>query len=80
MIPLDYINDKRINLIIKQITGYTGGVYYFHNKFRDILEKKIKVIKKRGLLGCFANYIICYMFSFLGFKFFGKSKLKYLFI
>ena len=80
MIPLDYISNKEINRIIRQITSYTGGVYYFHFKVRDFLNNKFIIVKSETLLGCFLNYIICYILCFFGIKVFGKTKLKYLFI
>ena len=79
MIPLDYISNKEINRIIRQITSYTGGVYYFHFKVRDFLNNKFIIVKSETLLGCFLNYIICYILCFFGIKVFGKTKLKYLF-
>ena len=79
MIPLDDIENRTFNLIIKQITSYTGGIYYFHYKFKDILKDKLNIIKNQTLFGCFVNYILCYIFCFFGIKVFGKTKLKYLF-
>ena len=80
MLPLDYISNQTINKIIKQITSYTGGVYYFHFKILDFLKNKLIIIKNGTLIGCFFNYIICYILCFFGIKLFGKTKLKYLFI
>ena len=45
MIPIDYIENNTFDLIIKQITSYTGGIYYYHYKFKDILKTKLKILK-----------------------------------
>ena len=79
ILPLDINNNKISNKIIIQITNYTGGVYYLHNKIREILNHILIVVKNKTLLGCIINYITCYIICFLGFKIFKKINLKYLF-
>ena len=80
ILPLDNNNNKISNKIIIQITNYTGGVYYLHNKIREILSHILIVVKNKTLFGCIINYITCYIICFLGFKIFKKTNLKYLFI
>lgn len=74
VVPLDYIKNKKINLIIMHVTNYSAGVYYLHTQIWLILRKN------DTLYGCFINYIICYFICFLGIKVFGNTNLKYLFI
>ena len=69
ILPFDKINSKRILIIIKQITSYTGGVYYIHPEIRYI-------IKKRNFMGIIKNYLICYLICFIGSKLFKNYKLK----
>ena len=75
-IPFDKIENSFIFLFIKQITKYTGGVYYLHPEVRDIL---IKYIKYRNIKGCILIYLICYFICLFGSILFKKSYLKYLF-
>ena len=79
ILPLENIKNKTITFLIKNITNYSGGIFYLHMKIRHLLNNKILVIKNRTLLGCFLIYIICYFISFFGTKFFVNSNLKYLF-
>jgi len=73
------LNNKKINSMISKITNYTGGVYYIHYLIWIILSRKMNIFKKKTLVGCFLNYIICYLICFVGEKTFAKSNLKYLF-
>ena len=73
ILPFDKINNKMIVIIIKQITSYTGGVYYIHPEIRYI-------VKKKTFIGCMKNYLICYSICFIGSKLLKNYKLKYLFI
>ena len=73
-------NNKNIFQILLIITKYTGGVYYLHIIIWKVFKIKIEIFKKKTLIACFLNYIICYFICFVGDKTFGKSKLKYLFI
>ena len=78
--PFDFIKNKNIILIIKQITSYTGGVYYLHWQIRHKILKNFILIKNADFMSCINNYILCYFFSFISFKIFKNTKLKYLFI
>ena len=80
MLPLDNNNKKMSNKIIIQITNYTGGFYYLHNKIRETLSHIISIVKNKTLFGCIIKYITCYIICFVGFKIFKKTNLKYLFI
>lgn len=80
LFPFDKIKYSFIISIIKQITSYTGGVYYLHPEIHSIFKYNLKVIKNRELRGCIVNYIFCYLICFFGSKAFKESKLKYLFI
>ena len=79
-LPFDKIKNKYIVIIIKQITSYTGGVYYLHFEIYSIFNPYLNPIKYKKLSGCILNYLFCYLICFCGSKAFKKSKLKYLFI
>ena len=78
--PFDQIKNRNITLIIKQITSYTGGVYYLHWQIGHKNIKKFFLIKNADFLSCINNYMLCYFFCFFSFKIFNKTKIKYLFI
>lgn len=67
-----------IELAIKQITSYTGGIYYLHVTLAYYMEK-IKIIKNKSFLGCITLYITNYFICFIGTTITKKTKLKYLF-
>jgi len=76
LLPFEILNDK-ILYFIKQITKFTQGIYCLH----FLIEYYLKAIfnKKGSLCDCIILYIISYFLSFIGFKIFSKTKLKYLF-
>ena len=80
MFPSEKIKNKRLITIIKQITGYTAGIYYTHCLITEYICNYIILIKKRTLKGCIIIYLICYLISFVGILIFGKTKLRHLFI
>lgn len=76
------IENKNIQLnvilfFIRQITRYTQGIYCLH--FLIQYYMKLKFDRNGTFIGCIILYIISYFISFIGFKIFEKSKLKYLF-
>ena len=73
------IKNKKIIIIMKIITKFTGGIYYTHQIFRDYLTKYSKFFSRRTYSISFLIYIICYLFCFIGSGIFKNSKLKYLF-
>ena len=77
ILPFDKINSEKIKFIIKNITKFTGGVYYLHTKIKLIL---MILLIKRTIFSCVIIYIICYFICNMGIIIFGKTKLKYLFI
>ena len=82
ILPLEHLKNKKIKVVIKEITNYTCGVYCLHKKIRNILCNKINILKINNikLKDCFVLYLICYFIGFFGVKIFGKTNLKYLFI
>lgn len=81
LIPLDKIKNSIIIFIIKQITSYTGGIYYLHPEIREsFLKKWSKLVRLRTFKGCLLVYITTYFICLIGSKIFKKSNLKYLFI
>ena len=77
--PSELIKNKLIIKIIKQITNYTAGIYYIHVRIEYYISNYFISIKMRTLKGCAIIYIFCYLISFIGCLFFGKTKLRYLF-
>ena len=72
-------NEKYIQTI-RNITRFTGGIYYIHGIFRDYLRKYTIFFAKCSYLSSVYIYIICYLFCFVGNKIFINNKIKYLFI
>jgi hypothetical protein len=75
--PFENINSK-ILYFISYITKYTQGIYCLHCLFLLYMRRYFE--KKGTFVGTNVLYIICYFTSFIGFKIFAKTKLKYLFI
>ena len=77
LLPLENINPG-IQLIIKQITSYTNGIYCLQTQISTFIYTIF------GLYGDIKTiiviYSISYLISFIGIKIFGKTKFKYLFI
>lgn len=75
---------EKTNIIIfkfiKQITSYTGGVYYMHVYINSLLNNYAwaKIISK-NVYKCIKLYFLCYFICFIGSQLFKKSSLKYLF-
>ena len=78
LIPLNKYLNKNSKNIIYFLTSYTNGIYCLHIIIKYYIFKIFKV--KITVLSCILLYYICYIFSFVGKKLFGKSNLKYLFI
>jgi len=66
--------------LIKQITSYTGGVYYMHIYLNKLLNNYCwsKNIKQNEYK-CIKLYFLCYFICFIGSNLFKKNNLKYLF-
>ena len=79
MIPFDKINNKVIIYILKQITSYTGGVYYLHPKVGELFAPYCKYIRRRQFKGCIQIYLISYLICFIGISVFRKTNIKFLF-
>ena len=78
LIPIEFIKSKYVFLIIKIISNYTGGIYYYHTIIRNYLRIHCFSITKH-FYAIIIIYIINYLLCFIGIKIFGKTKLKYLF-
>ena len=77
--PSEYITNKTLACILKEITNYTAGVFYLHNTVYTYFKKIIKPIGNDTFLGCVYIYLICYAISFISMKLVGKTMLKNLF-
>jgi hypothetical protein len=79
LIPFEELNIRIYNLI-KQITSYTGGIYYIHAYLNKLLKKYISFKYNPGtIFTCIMHYFLCYFICFIGSKIFKNSILKYLF-
>ena len=83
LFPFKSLKNKFIINIIKQLTSYTGGIYFIHNLIGKgyILRKilPILLIKRNSLLHCIIVFFISYTICFYGTKLFGKTKFRHLF-
>lgn len=75
--PFEKINSKILKFIT-QITKYTQGIYCLHCLLVMYMRRYFE--KDGTFYGTIILYIICYFISFIGFKIFGKTKIKFLFI
>jgi hypothetical protein len=78
LIPFYKLKNKYIIYTIKQLTRYTGGIYYYHSMVSKILVK-ISYLNKRRMLLCFIIYVKIYILCLFGTKIFRNNKIKYLF-
>lgn len=80
IMPFDYINNTLLIKIIKQITSFTGGIYYIHYGVRTIFSTYFKIFDIGDLKSCLINYLVCYFICYLGSIIFINSYLRFLFI
>ena len=78
LIPLEKINNETIINIIKIVTKFTGGIYYFQKNIKYILYK-FSFFRIRPFLSCCIIYIFGYFICMIGTKIFKNNKLKYIF-
>ena len=83
LFPFSVIKNKILINIIKQLTSYTGGIYFIHNLIGRgyILRKILSIleIERHSLLECIIVFIISYIICFYGTRLFGRTKLRHLF-
>ena len=78
-IPFEKLNFS-IYAFIKQITRYTGGIYYIHIYINETLKNYISAKYNSGtIFMCIIHYFFCYFICFIGSNLFKKNDLKYLF-
>lgn len=66
---------------IKQISSYTGGIYYIHIFMNSLLKYYVSVKFIFGnIFMSIIHYILCYFICFIGYKLSKNNFLKYLFI
>jgi len=75
--PFENINSKILNFITP-ITKYTQGIYCLNSLLVIYMRRYFE--KNGTFIGTIILYIICYFISFIGFKIFGKTKIKFLFV
>lgn len=77
LLPLEYLYPW-LQIIIKQITNYTNGIYCLHSEIH--LYIKTKFHYDGNIKNVIIIYLVCYLISFFGNKLCHKINLKYLFI
>ena len=77
--PSEYLQNKKLINIIRQITNFTAGIFYLHYTVYIYLKNYIQFIKNGTFLGCVFIYLISYLISFFSLKFAGKTIFKNLF-
>ena len=78
LLPIEKINNKIIIYIIRTISKYSGGIYYYQKIIYYFLCRII-YLRYRYFLTCFIIYISGYLVCFIGTKIFRNNKIKYLF-
>ena len=81
LLSLQNIKNRLFIRIIKQITSYTGGIYFIHRLlgFGHFCKKFFQPIKKGNFLGCIIIYLICYIISLIMSALLKDTKLRHLF-
>ncbi len=78
-IPSEKLNISIYN-IIKQMTGYTGGIYYIHVYLNKLLKRYVSFKYNSGtIFSCIIHYLLCYFICFIGSQILKNNILKYLF-
>ena len=80
LIPFELFKKDIIYRIVKQLTSYTGGIYYIHVGVKRTLSTYYKILSFGDFKSCAINYLISYFICFVGSTIFQKTKLKYLFL
>lgn len=79
LIPFEKIKKNSLINIIRIITRYTGGIYYFQSIIGFFLTK-INYLQRNCFFSCFIIYILGYFICLIGLKIFKNNCLRYLFI
>ena len=80
LIPFELIENNIVKKAIKQISSYTGGIYYIHYIVKKIFGKYFNIFNAGNLKSCAINYFVSYFICFIGSTLFQKNKIKYLFL
>lgn len=81
LMPFEKIKKNSLTfIIIRIITRYTGGIYYFQSIIGFFFYKNNFLLQKNWFFSCFIIYILGYFICFIGIKIFKNSCLRYLFI
>jgi len=70
---------RKIIILLKIITKFTGGIYYIHLICRNILRQIFFLVANRTFFGSICIYITSYIICFIGNKLSYKTKLQFLF-
>ena len=78
-ISFRWIKNQNIIDFIKEITKYTGGIYYIHIIIANYLKNIFLLIRNRTITGCIIIYLVCYIICFIGIRISKSNKCRYLF-
>lgn len=79
LLPIYKIKYNFIIIFIKIFTNFTQGVYCLHGFVKYYLQMKISFVQQKKIQGCILIYLTSYLISFIGYKLFKSTKIKYLF-
>ena len=65
LLPFEYIKKRSIIIFLRNISRYTGGIYYIHFNFVRNYAKKINLIKENSIMDCLIIYLNIYFVNFL---------------
>ena len=64
LLPFELIDNFIIKKILKQLTSYTGGIYYIHYLFRNIISRYFKIFNKGDFLSWIINYCLIFLLNY----------------
>ena len=80
LLQFEIIKCNIIIKIIKQLSNYTGGVYFTHYLIGSgYFFTSLLSINPRTIIGCFKIYVVSYLICLIGAKIFKNTRLRHLF-
>ena len=74
LLPIHRIINKKIILLLMNITNFTGGIYYLHLFINFHLNKIFDNVRNRTFFGTFIIYFFSYLTYYIEFYFFYNIK------
>lgn len=75
----DFIKNKKLLFLIKQMTSYSAGIYYIHWDINFRVLNHFLLIKQGNFASCIIIYLFCFIFCYFNCRIFKKTKIRYLF-